>query len=211
MVAAAEDKVLILGIGNILWADEGFGVRVVETLHQRYAFPPDVQVVDGGTQGVYLLQYVQAVRRLLVFDAVDYGLEAGTLKVVLNEDVPSFLGARKMSLHQSGFQEVLACARLTGRYPEELVLIGVQPVELEDYGGSLRDEVKARIEPAIAIGLEYLAAWGVSPAPRAGALAPEERLNPTGMDIGTYEASRPGPEEACRIGDARFLAMRKQS
>ena len=52
--------------------------------------------------------------------------------------MPRFLGAKKMSLHQTGFQEVLMLAELTGRYPEEVLLIGCQPEQLEDYGGSLR-------------------------------------------------------------------------
>lgn len=45
---------LILGIGNILWADEGFGIRAVEALHAKYAFADNVRVIDGGTQGIFI-------------------------------------------------------------------------------------------------------------------------------------------------------------
>ena len=69
--------VLVLGIGNILWADEGFGVRAVEEFHRRYELPQDVTVLDGGTQGLYLVNYVQEADDLLVFDAIDYGLVPG--------------------------------------------------------------------------------------------------------------------------------------
>ena len=103
-------SVLILGIGNVLWADEGFGVRCVETLNQRYEFPDNVKLMDGGTQGIYLVQHVQKADVLVVFDAIDYGLEPGTLKKIYNDDVPKFMGAKQMSLHQTGFQEVLAMA-----------------------------------------------------------------------------------------------------
>ncbi|MGB5465803.1 MAG: hydrogenase maturation protease, partial [Sedimenticolaceae bacterium] len=65
--------VTILGIGNVLWADEGFGVRTVETLHRSHVFPDNVTLMDGGTQGIYLVQHVQAADILVVFDAVDYG------------------------------------------------------------------------------------------------------------------------------------------
>jgi hydrogenase maturation protease len=92
---------------------------------------------------------------LIVFDAIDYGLPPGTLKRIENDDVPNFLGA-KMSLHQTGFQEVLAMAQMLGGYPQHLLLIGVQPVELDDYGGSLRPQVKAQIQPAIDMALSYL-------------------------------------------------------
>ena len=137
---------LILGIGNILWADEGFGIRSVETLHERYTFPEDVRVLDGGTQGIFLVPWVTNARRLLIFDAIDFGLEPGTLKIIHGADVPRFMGAKKMSMHQTGFQEVLAMADLTGDLPEELALVGVQPELLDDFGGSLTDCVKAQID-----------------------------------------------------------------
>ena len=100
-------KVLILGIGNVLWADEGFGVRCIEALNQDYVFEGNVKLMDGGTQGIYLVQHVQEADVLVVFDAIDYGLAPGTLKVVYNDDVPKFMGAKKMSLHQTGFQDCL--------------------------------------------------------------------------------------------------------
>jgi len=91
----AAPAIVVLGIGNVLWADEGFGVRCAELLQQRYEFAPNVQLIDGGTQGLYLIQHVQAADRLLIFDAIDYGLAPGTMKLVLNDEVPKFLGARK--------------------------------------------------------------------------------------------------------------------
>jgi hydrogenase maturation protease len=82
-------KVLLLGIGNLLWADEGFGVRVIETLLKNYTFPDNVSVLDGGTQGVYLVQHVQDADILVVFDAIDFGLPASTLIAMSEDNVPS--------------------------------------------------------------------------------------------------------------------------
>ena len=65
---------LILGIGNVLYADEGFGVRCVEALHARYVFPEGVNVMDGGTQGIFLLPWVRSASRLLIFDAIERAL-----------------------------------------------------------------------------------------------------------------------------------------
>lgn len=202
----SSPRVLVLGIGNVLWADEGFGVRCVEALHRQYRFPENVTLMDGGTQGIYLVQHVQAADCLLVFDAIDYGLEGGTMRLIHDDDVPSFMGAKKMSLHQTGFQEVLATADLLGDYPEKLLLIGVQPVELEDFGGSLRPAVKAKIQPAIDAAIDWLAALGVHAERRATPLPPAETLSPAQLSLEQYEAGRPAAEEACRIGDARVLA-----
>ena len=159
-------RVLVLGIGNILWGDEGFGVRAVEAFHARFEVPERVTVLDGGTQGLYLVNFVEQADRLLVFDAIDYGLEPGTLHVVRDDEVPKFTGAKKMSLHQTGFQEVLSAADLLGRYPERLALVGCQPLDLEHWGGPLTDPVRAAIEPAVAAAVTILQGWGAPPRPR---------------------------------------------
>jgi hydrogenase maturation protease len=197
--------IVVLGIGNVLWADEGFGVRCAELLQQRCEFAPHVQLIDGGTQGLYLIQHVQGADSLLIFDAIDYGLLPGEMKVVENEDVPMFMGAKKMSLHQTGFQEVLSLAQLTGHFPRQVVLIGCQPEEIEDYGGSLRPRLKAAIEPALEIALRYLQAWGAQPRPRTTPLAPDEAITLPHLALRRYEGERPSEDEACRIGDARFM------
>ena len=202
----SDDTIVVLGIGNVLWADEGFGVRCVEALQARWDFAPHVRLVDGGTQGLYLLPLVQQARRLMILDAVDYGLTPGTLKLVENADVPRFLGATKMSLHQTGFQEVLMLAQMTEAYPREVLLIGCQPEELEDYGGSLRAGTKAALEEAVRIAVARLAAWGAEPCPRAAPPVPADAATAPGLMLAAYEAGRPSAEDACRIGDARFMA-----
>ena len=79
MGSRRKPRILVLGIGNILWADEGFGVRALETFHARDGAADNVSLLDGGTQGLYLVHFVQEADYLLVFDAIDYGLQPGTL------------------------------------------------------------------------------------------------------------------------------------
>jgi hydrogenase maturation protease len=200
--------VLVLGIGNLLWADEGFGVRAVEALAAGWQFPDHVRLLDGGTQGLYLLPDVQAADALLVFDAVDYGDTPGVLREIHGDDVPRFMGARKMSLHQTGFQEVLAAAALTGKLPATISLIGVQPENLEDFGGSLTPVVRAQIPMALEKALAWLRALGIRGEPRltddARTTEPAARGN-RALELASYESSRPAPELAWRQGDARFL------
>jgi hydrogenase maturation protease len=200
------DSILVLGIGNLLWADEGFGVRCVEALQAGWQFAPHVDLVDGGTQGLYLLPLVQAARRLLILDAVDYGLPPGTLKLVENDEVPRFLGAKKMSLHQTGFQEVLMLAQMTDSWPAEVLLIGCQPEELEDYGGSLRDSVKDALQRALPLAVERLAHWGAQPQRRVAPPTRDDGVNAPGIALAAYESGRPSAQAACRVGDDRFLA-----
>lgn len=199
-------NVLILGIGNLLWADEGFGVRAVDEMHRHYEFPENVLLLDGGTQGIYLVQHIRDADAVIVFDAVDYSLPPGTMKRVEGDEVPKFLGAKKISLHQTGFQEVLAMADMMGDAPEHLLLVGVQPVELDDFGGSLRPEVKDKIFPAIDIVLEYLSAMDIYPKKRETPLSEDVTLSCSVMLLSNYEAGRPSEEEACRVGDERLIS-----
>jgi hydrogenase maturation protease len=142
---------------------------------------------------------------VVVFDAVDYGLPGGSLKRVEGDKVPKFMGAKKVSLHQTGFQEVLAMAEMLGDYPQHFLLVGVQPVELEDYGGSLRESVRTQIEPAIAMVLDYLKGFGVEARRRELPRLPEVGLQGAISDIQRYENERPSEQQACRFGDARVL------
>lgn len=199
------NKTLILGIGNILWADEGFGVRAVEQLNQQYQFDNNVTLMDGGTQGLYLVHHVQEHDILVVFDAIDYGLEPGTIKVIEGDQVPKFMGAKKMSLHQTGFQEVLAMAEILGKYPSHLLLVGVQPVQLEDFGGSLREKTRQQIEPSIDFALEWLEQFDVRASKRSIPLTNEDGLAGAEVSLSNYENQRPTEEQASRIGDERVL------
>ena len=195
---------LLLGVGNLLWADEGFGVRCIEAFAERYEIPDNLMVADGGTQGLYLVDLFREYEPVVIFDAIDFGDAPGTLRMVCDDDIPAFVAARKMSLHQAGLQDVIACAKLLGGCAERMLLIGVQPVELDDYGGSLRPEVKSRIPEALALAVDFLAEYGIRVAPRREDAAPRQVITP-GLDLASYETGRPDEAAACRQGDARVL------
>ena len=184
--------VLILGIGNLLWADEGFGVRAVEALHEAFRFPAGVELMDGGTLGLNLLPHVETSRRVLVFDAIDFGHPPGTLRVLRDDEVPAW-GARKLSPHQNGFNDVLALAQLHGCAPDSIVAIGVQPQTLDDFGGSLTEPVRARLAEAVELAAIELASWGY-----AGVLRlpndEVEPLNACSVALSVYENDRPSAE-----------------
>ena len=190
-------ETLVLGIGNVLWADEGFGIRAVEALNERYEFPSEVRVMDGGTQGIFLLPWIRSAERLLILDAVDFGLAPATLKLVRGDDVPRYMGVRKVSMHQAGFQEVLSSAELSGELPPDIALVGVQPERLDDYGGSLRESVRARIGDAVELACGVLREWGVPVQARTSS-AGVEPVGPGELGIKDYEGGRPAPEERCQ-------------
>ncbi len=201
-----QRRIVVLGVGNLLWADEGFGVRCVEALGDGWDFPPDVDIMDGGTLGLALVPLLLDATHVLLFDAVDHRGEPGSLLVARDDEVPRFMSGSKMSLHQAGMNDILASLDLLGHRPEHFTVIGIKPVELADYGGSLTGPVQAQVPVALELGLEELARWGsvakrrTEPASRETVIAAIARER--------YESERPSAELACRVGDERFLAMR---
>ena len=196
--------VRVLGVGNVLWADEGFGVRCVEVLGAGWEFPDCVELLDGGTLGLALIPLLQEATHVLLFDAVDHSGEPGSLVVARDDEVPRFMARDKMSLHQASMNDVLAALEMLGHKPTAFTVVGVKPVELGDYGGSLTPPVRAQVPRALEIGLGELAAWGVVPRRRtAGA---DDGAMAGALKMQRYETERPGEEIAWRRGDERFFA-----
>jgi hydrogenase maturation protease len=111
-----------------------------------------------------------------------------------------------MSLHQASVMELLACASLIGDAPDRLTVIGLQPVLLDDYGGSLTPEAAAAVDVALDWAVQELASWGfaLEARPPGAVVAP---LCDASIALDAYAGGRPSEAEACRIGDARFLAL----
>ena len=119
---------MILGVGNLLFSDEGVGIRVAEALQDRYEFPQNVRVVDGGTLGLNLLGVISEADQLIVVDAVRQGGEPGSLYRLAGEEIPQRIRA-KNSLHQVEFLEALTCCQALDRVPET-VIVGVEPEDI---------------------------------------------------------------------------------
>ena len=152
-------SILVLGLGNTIMTDDGFGVEVVTTLSSRYHFQGPVQLLDGGTLGLDLLPHLEEVESLLIIDALDMRDEPGRIFRIEGDEVPRAF-ASKLSVHQMGLQDLLAVAELQGHVPRNLVVWGVQP-ECIEMGTEMTATVAAAVEPVATSVLEELQAWGV--------------------------------------------------
>jgi len=158
-MTAENAPITVLGIGNILLSDEGFGVRAVEELLRRYRFPAGVQVLDGGTLGMDLLRFLTGTQRLLVIDAIAGDGPPGTFYRFAGDEVQAYF-REKVSLHELGIKDVLAVLASTGRPVAEVVVIGIQPASL-DVGLELTPVAAAALEGAVAAAVAELARWQV--------------------------------------------------
>ncbi len=140
-------KIAVLGIGNPLLGDDGFGVEVVKKLSQTLGESPDVEIIDGGSLGIYLLPYLEDKTHLIVVDVVNFGGKPGEIVKFKLEDIPSYISL-KVSEHQITFHEVIALMNLLGIKPVENLVIGVQPKN-NKWGDSMSDEIRTAIDKVI--------------------------------------------------------------
>ena len=152
--------VMILGIGCILYSDEGFGVRVVEKLQQLYEFPDNVLVLDGGVLGINLLGVISKPDHLIVVDAIRNKGNPGDLYRLQGDAIPERIRA-KNSLHQVDFLEALTLCQALDKVPETVIL-GVEPADIETQSLELTPATQSRIDPMIAMVLDELKRFGGS-------------------------------------------------
>lgn len=155
--ANCKCKKVVLGLGNLLMGDEGFGIHAVRYMQEKWDARFPVEWIDGGVLGLNLLPLVEECSHLLILDAIDAGKQGGSVLELRQEEIQLYHGA-KMSEHQVGFQEVLALAKFRGNFPDYLHLVGVQPVSLAT-STSLSDSVAAALPAAIKKGVAVLSNW----------------------------------------------------
>lgn len=159
-----QKQILVLGVGNILLRDEGIGVRIIEKLSEEYLFSPNVELMDGGTLGIKLLDPISRVDHLIVVDAVQNGQPPGTLYRLLGEEVRKAVSF-KNSLHQMDLVETLAYAEILGKSPTT-VIIGIEPADISPWSTELTETVQARISEMSREVLKEIEKMGGSYQPR---------------------------------------------
>ncbi len=147
---------LVLGLGNLVHADDGAGVHAIQELARDLRVPPNVILLDGGTQGLGLLHHVSGVRRLLVIDAIDAGEPSGTVLRFEGKALHGLPG--KASVHQLGFADLMVALQLLGESPGEVVVFGVQPGSVE-WGVELTEPVAKALPLLIDNVIAQLECW----------------------------------------------------
>ena len=153
------EQITVLGVGNILMQDEGFGVRVVEQLLSKYDFPENVQVLDGGTLGMELLRFLMGTDKLILVDAVSGGLPPGSLYQFNHAEVKTYF-QEKVSMHELGIQDVLAVMEVLEKPAKEIRIFGVQPLTI-DIGLEMTTIVAEAVENVVEKLILLLKEWQV--------------------------------------------------
>lgn len=155
----ATPEVTVLGIGNIILCDEGFGVRAAETLDAKYEFPDNVQILDGGTLGMELLRFITGTKKLLILDSINGGEAPGTIFRFEDKAVIEHF-YDKLSAHEVGIQDVLAFLAVSGKAIPNVVVIGAQPYNL-GAGVGLSPEMEKLLPVMADKAVAELKNWGI--------------------------------------------------
>jgi hydrogenase maturation protease len=164
--------VAVIGLGNVLMGDDGFGPTVIALLQAGWEFPRDVELVDGGTPGLHILAAVHGRRALVLVDAVAGPGVPGDLWRFRREDLAGLRIAARVSPHDPAVLEALALGDLTGEGPSDALLVGVVPASLE-METKLTPPVRTACLAATALVVEELVRLGVAPRPRRHPSVPD--------------------------------------
>lgn len=159
-------NITVLGIGNILLTDEGFGVRVIEKLYDEYEFPENVSLVDGGVLGINLLGVIAEAKHLIVVDAVKNKQPPGTLYRLEKDELPERI-LLKNSLHQTDFLETLTLCQAIDQVPQTTVVLGVEPEDILTHSVDMTPTVAARVDEMMDLVLRELDHLGVTAKKRS--------------------------------------------
>ncbi len=155
-----SQHIMILGVGSILFSDEGFGVRVIEKLKEIYEFSDNVSVVDGGVLGLNLLGIISESDYLIVIDAIRNKGAPGDIYRLDGDMIPARIRA-KNSLHQVDFLEALTLCQALDKVPETIIL-GVEPMDIETLSVELTPTIHEKVDPMIDMVLAEIDHLGAS-------------------------------------------------
>ena len=160
----AENNILLMGVGNILYKDEGIGVHALRHLEENYSFSPNVTLMDGGTMGKLLMHSLMEHDKALLIDAVLGGGPAGSVYRLVDDALRKSLGFHD-SQHQVDLVDTLVSCEIMGKRPEAVV-IGMEPEEYKNMGTELTDCCREKLPKLITHILEELEAMGGSAKPK---------------------------------------------
>jgi hydrogenase maturation protease len=150
-------RTLVLGVGNILLADEGAGVHAMHYLEEHYDLP-NTTFLDAGTLSFSLAADIADADNMIVFDAAQLGIEPGEVRVFEGPDMDEFLVSGRRSVHEVGFSDLMDIARLEEVLPQRYALIGIQPEKL-GWGEAPSETVRRAFPRAAANAAALIFRW----------------------------------------------------
>lgn len=170
-------SIAVIGIGNILFNDEGLGIYATQFLKQNYHFTPQIELIDGGTLGMNMIHYYQSYERVLLLDtiSVDEHSPAGSV-YNLDAKVLQGLGSCRKTAHEIEVLQTLELGALAGEMAE-IQIIAMVPEEMDNVVMALTATVQQAMPLFIQTIIEALQKWGVQASPQRQGTSLESIIN----------------------------------
>ena len=138
-------KIVVLGVGNALVGDDGFGPRVIEELQQR-PLPPNVELIDAGVGGIAILSWIEDADKVIIVDSVQTGNEpVGTVYRFTDKDLPPS-DMFMLSLHDLNLVDTINIGRVVQKMPDEIVIYGVEVKRVAEFTREMTPAVEAAVK-----------------------------------------------------------------
>jgi hydrogenase maturation protease len=148
-------KILVLGVGNPYRRDDGIGPAVISRLKSEWRLRESyVDLLDGGTDGLSLIEYIEGYAKVLVVDAVDMGVAPGEVRMFSPEEAKLTIKADALSTHGFGLAEVIALMEKL-EMKTDMRIIGIQAKDVT-FGEGMSPEVSSKIEEILELVRENL-------------------------------------------------------
>ena len=158
-------KIALIGLGNILLRDEGFGVHFVRYLQEEFIFPPHVELIDGGCAGLGLINIMRGFEVVYLFDIFQASEPPGTLRVFDWDTIENMEDQQLATVHQLGVKDALQIARFQGVVPRYFRAFAVVPQDLST-GIGLSETLQGVIPSLCEQLFADLKQWHVHPKPK---------------------------------------------
>lgn len=158
-------QIRVIGAGNVLMSDDGFGPYVARVLDALYEFPEGVQIVDAGTPGLDLTRCLVEADVVVLVEAVTADGCAGDIHQFRLSDLLEGAPAARLAHHDPLVGEALLTVTAAGMGPKHALLLGVVP-EWTATGPNLSPAVRRAVEPVLSLVLSEIGRHGVTAVPR---------------------------------------------
>ncbi|MBT3260910.1 hydrogenase maturation protease [bacterium] len=143
----SNNKVLIIGVGNPYRKDDGIGPYIIKLLQTQKEIEADL--LDGGTDGLTLIDYIKEYTQVILIDAVNMGKPAGEIVCFSPAEVQLKIKNDSLSTHGFGLAEVLKLVKELD-IKTKIQIIGIQPQDIS-FGEGLSKVINDKISEVIKI------------------------------------------------------------
>lgn len=150
----------VIGVGNILFTDDGIGVYAAKYLETNYRFEPTIDIIDGGTLGFNLMRYFTHYDQVIILDTLSIDEEAGTIYHLPSDSLLG-LGDTRKTVHEVEVTQMIELASLMDERADISVL-GIVPADIQTVAIDLSSIAKERFEEFVQTLIKILQTAGIT-------------------------------------------------